>query len=403
MHRSLRRIARRASLTAAAIVLLAPASAEAGTATVTGRTFAFLAAPGEANDLTVTRTVNAYRLVDRGATVAAATGCMSVALNEVTCAADPVRLVRIRVLDGNDSVSLETARPAFVRGGDGNDVLAGGEGADLLAGEGGDDTLEGSAGIDLLDGGLGGDRLSGGTGVIFPFPFFEEEFEDIELDIVVYETRREAVTVDFDGASDDGAPGEGDNVGTDVEGVVGGRAGDTLVGDGRINLLIGQGGGDTLVGRGAMDFLEGGGGNDVVSGGPGRDEVIGGGGGDDVRGGMGSDQVGGGPGPDVVLGGGAGDNLLGDGGRDTVRGGDGPDQLDGGGGRDRLFGQGATDFLSARDRRRDLVHGGAGRDCAAADEQLDALRSVECRPPPEPEFPVRLTGSWRAALGRLVR
>jgi Ca2+-binding RTX toxin-like protein len=353
-------------VTAGAVVLLAPTpSAGAGTATVAGRTLAFLAAPGEANDLTVTRSVNAYRLVDRGATVAAATGCTSVSPNEVTCVADPVRFVRIRVLDGNDSVSLETARPAFVRGGDGNDVLAGGEGADLLSGEAGDDTLEGGTGIDLLAGGPGADRLSGGTGVIFPFPFFEEEFEDLELDIAVYDRRVAPVSVDLDGAADDGEPGEGDNVGTDVEGVVGGRGGDTLIGDARENLLIGQGGGDRLVGGGGLDFLEGGDDADVVSGGGARDELTGG------RG------------------------------RDEVRGGAGRDQLDGGGGRDRVFGQRGSDFIFALDRRRDLVHGGAGRDCAFFDRGRDVVRRIECRLPPEP--PERLTGSWRAALARLAR
>jgi RTX calcium-binding nonapeptide repeat (4 copies) len=330
---------------------------------VLGRTLAYQAAPGEANELTVTRSVETYRIVDRGSTIVAAAGCTSVAPNEVTCASEEVRVIRIQVLDGNDSVSLSTARPSIVRGGEGDDTLEGGEGSDLLFGEGGDDTLKGGTGIDLLDGGPGGDQISGGTGVVFPFPFFEEEDLgelEVELDIAVYERRVNPVIVDFDAAADDGESGEGDNVGTDVEGIVGGAGDDTLVGDARNNVLIGQRGSDTLMGGGGQDFLEGGGDDDVLSGGRARDGLAGG------------------PG------------------RDELRGGSGRDELDGGGGRDRLFGQGAGDFIFARDRRRDLVNGGAGRDCAFVDRRLDIVRRVECLLPPRPD---RLTGSSRAALG----
>jgi Ca2+-binding RTX toxin-like protein len=355
-------------VTAAALVLVAPpATAGAGTATVVGRTLAFLAAPGEANDVAIARSLDTYRVVDRGATVTAATGCTSVAPNEVTCAGEPVRTIRIQLLDGNDSVSLSTGRASLVRGGDGNDTLAGGEGGDLLFGDDGDDTLAGSSGIDVLDGGPGADRFSGGTGIVFPFPFVEEDElgeDELELDFVVYDRRVNGVAVDFDGAADDGEPGEGDNVGTDIEAIVGGRGDDRLGGDARSNILIGLRGSDTLVAQGGMDFLDGGGGDDVIWGGRARDEVMAGGG------------------------------------RDEVRGGAGPDQLEGGGGRDRIFGEGAGDFILARERRRDLVHGGAGRDCAYVDRRLDIVRRVECLLPPEP---ARLTGSRLAALVAVAR
>ncbi len=339
--------------------------AGAGTATVLGRTLAYQAAPGEANEVTVTRSVETYRIVDRGSTIVAAAGCTSVGPNEVACAGEAVRVIRIEVLDGNDLVSLSTARPSVVRGGDGDDTLAGGEGSDLLVGDGGNDTLKAGTGIDLLDGGPGADQLSGGTGVVFPFPFaedeFAEEFEEFEVDFALYERRVNPVTVDLDGAADDGESGEGDNVGTDVEAVVGGSGGDTLVGNSRTNLLIGQRGSDALVGEGGMDFLDGGGGDDALSGGRGSDELMGGPGSDEARGSSGRDE------------------------------------LDGGGGRDRLLGQGGPDFILARDRRRDLVDGGAGRDCAFIDRRLDIVRRVEsCLRPPE--RPDRLTGSWRAAL-----
>ena len=43
-------------------------------------------------------------------------------------------------------------------------------------------------------------------------------------DLADYSARVSSVTVDIDGVADDGEHGEADNVGTDVEGVLGGSA-----------------------------------------------------------------------------------------------------------------------------------------------------------------------------------
>ena len=119
-----RRLPRRAFPAAAvALALAAPATADAGTATALGRTLAYQAGPGEANNVLVTRSPDTYRILDRGAPVIAGQGCTSVAPNEVACPGPEVRLIRIQVLYGNDVVSLSTARRSIVGGGDGDDVL----------------------------------------------------------------------------------------------------------------------------------------------------------------------------------------------------------------------------------------------------------------------------------------
>src|SRR5690606_11765634 len=111
------------------------------------------------------------------------------------------------------------------------DALTGGGRNDIIDGGAGDDTIDGSAGHDALRGGDGNDRLrpnvgtdgiSGGEGI----------------DTVVYGNRH-SPTYSLDGLANDGASGENDLIGVDVEhveasaesGVV------TITGDGRANHL----------------------------------------------------------------------------------------------------------------------------------------------------------------------
>jgi Ca2+-binding RTX toxin-like protein len=81
---------------------------------------------------------------------------------------------------------------------------------------------------------------------------------------------------------------------------------------------------------------------------------------------------------DVMCGLGGNDALSGLGGNDVVIGGPGNDRLTGGGGADSLLGGGGADTFLARDRRRDVVNGGAGRDRALVDA-VDRVRLVERR------------------------
>jgi len=81
-----------------------------------------------------------------------------------------------------------------------------------------------------------------------------------------YADRTAAVEVSLDGIADDGAGDENDRIDDDVEGVLGGRGDDVIVGSAFTNMLQGGAGDDTI--RGA-------GGEDVLVGGPGVDSLIG--------------------------------------------------------------------------------------------------------------------------------
>jgi len=109
-------------------------------------------------------------------------------------------------------------------------------------------------------------------------------------------------------------------------------------------------------------------GNDIINGTPGDDRICALGGNDRVFGLGGDDRIVLGPGRDRAFGGS---------GRDVILGGKGPDRISGGPGRDRLFGGPGRDVLLARDRVRDLVHGGRGFDRARVDRRRDTRRSIE--------------------------
>jgi Ca2+-binding RTX toxin-like protein len=165
-------------------------------------------------------------------------------------------------------------------GNDGPNLLDGGPGADTLNGLGGDDTLMdsgGDAAADTLNGGEGDDTLSAGRG---PDVYNGGDGEDAVVD---YIGRTVPVNVTIDGNANDGAAGEGDNVGLDVEDVTGGSAGDTLVGSAVDNELVGGNGNDTISGGDGNDGLSGGPGRDTIDGGNGRDLLSGGGGADTLR------------------------------------------------------------------------------------------------------------------------
>jgi Ca2+-binding RTX toxin-like protein len=155
-----------------------------------------------------------------------------------------------------------------VRGGAGADKLSAGPNGTTLVGNGGDDVLIGGPGDDTLVGGLGADTMSGGAGT----------------DTVDYSARTMDVAVTLDGAANDGAVGEGDNVAADVENVIGGLGSDLLVGGPGPNDLDGGPGDDVIDGDGGRDVLHGGDGDDTirardgqrddVSCGPGQDAAL---------------------------------------------------------------------------------------------------------------------------------
>lgn len=277
-----------------ALVLVLPAPALAGTLSYDGQTIAFTAGPGEKNSITVTlQTVGP----DKGKilvgdynpmTIAPGSNCQ-LAPNKTDiayCQAPTTATVRATLADGDDRYGSDLQGPSIVDGGDGNDNLHGGDSDDQLSGGPGDDSFfpdihdplkpESNNGRDVVSGGDGNDSVS-------------------------YISHAAPLNVSLNDVADDGIPGEGDNVGSDVEKVSGTDAGpNTLTGSAAKNWLSGGEQADVIIGGDGDDFLPHSGGDDRMEGGPGADSV---------EGGAGNDRLDGGPGVDQVIGGDGNDHL----------------------------------------------------------------------------------------------
>jgi Ca2+-binding RTX toxin-like protein len=267
-----------------------------------------------------------------------------------------------------------------VSGGDGNDTMRGGPGDDRV----GDDRLEvlgvpAERGDDFLDGGEGNDELRPGLG-----PTQGSSDADVLNgggggDSVVYNARGGRVEVFLDTVSNDGAPGERDNVGPDVERLVGGQAADLLVGGPANDTIDGSRGADTIRGEGGADTLDGGiddAEGDALSGGGGGDVVRGNAGDDSLQGDDGSDTLEGGTGADGMQGGSEPDQMTGGPGTDTLAGGSGNDNLDGA--APVLLGTDGRDTLRG-DQGNDDLRGGADNDTLEGGDGADDLRGESGR------------------------
>ncbi len=208
---------------------------------------------------------------------------------------------------GNDTFVGPASGDVSIFGGGGDDTVTGGSGNDRLFGGDGADTLSGAAGDDQLAGGEGPDVLDGGAGDDDFEPESDADDPDVYrggpgTDRMSYAFANAAVTVTLDGAANDGVAAENDNVGTDVEDVVGSRFADTITGNASANELDGGAGNDTLVGGPGSDGLAGGRGDDTLDGGAQIDALEGGDGSDRIRArdGLG-DDVSCGSGDDVAL------------------------------------------------------------------------------------------------------
>ncbi|WP_395674650.1 calcium-binding protein [Inquilinus sp.] len=284
---------------------------------------------------------------------------------------------------GYTDIAQATALGDTLNGLGGNDIIHGGGGIDLIDGGVGDDKLVGGNGDDVLTGGAGGDRFEGGSGI----------------DTISYAGAAVAVVLNL--LSGVGSGGANDSSGdsfVDMENVIGGLGGDTIIGSNVAgNVLNGGDGDDDLDGLAGNDTLIGGAGDDHLTGGSGADQINGGAGIDliDYAGSAavtinlstgtasGGDAVG-----DVlsgienvygaflvndVLTGSAGNNLLdgrggddilsGLGGADILRGHDDADILKGGDGNDVLYGENGADHLD----------GGSGIDTASYDLRPEAV------------------------------
>ncbi len=217
-------------------------------------------------------------------------------------------------------------------GGEGNDSLGGGAGNDRVLGEGGNDRLESSAGNDAVDGGAGDDVIGDQTLTGDDDQGADDVHGGPGTDTLSLYGHVGGMAISPDDAANDGAPGEGDNLHSDIERFRGTR------------------------------------GNDTFTGGPGPD---------DFDGDSGADVVRGGEGADTLSGGSDGDQVFGDGGPDTLTGASGDDVVEGGAGTDSLFGDfdscsqqscpAGNDQLRTRDGEVDQVNCGGGGDIATVD------------------------------------
>jgi Ca2+-binding RTX toxin-like protein len=239
--------------------------------------------------------------------------------------------------------------PATVDGGDGADTLNGTDLGDTLIGGAGSDILHGLAGDDTLDPGTGSDDpITGGAG----------------NDTVTYAGRTDNLFLSIDTLStNDGAAGEQDRIGTDVENIVGGDGNDVITGNGAANALTGGAGNDAVTGNGGADVIDLGAGANSAGGGAGNDTISGGDDGNVVSGGADDDTITTGAGADTINGDGGIDTVTAGGGNDSVLGGDGADVLDAGAGNDTL--QGGADA--------DTLTGGAGVDTISYAEKTEPV------------------------------
>ena len=358
----------RRSLAVLALVMLAlPAKALAGTASVQdvnvervgpGQALRYLAAPGEANSLTLSASGDWRRFVLHDpAGIVAGRGCVASDAFTVTCTLAPdVETVAptVRLGDLDDSATVGGVL-ATVYGGAGADSLRlTGDGGELDGGPG-DDRLAGGEGGTLFDGGPGDDDMSGGSGADAFFASRRPDGSDVMhggggRDGVYYDDRRHGLRISLDGVRDDGGRGERDLVAADIEDVEGGSGDDVIAGSAARNQLRGAGG---------SDVIRGGPGDDVLDGSLSYSHVARAGDRDRLYGGAGHDRLGAGSRGSTLLVGGPGqDQLDGGPGRDAIRAADGDaDRVTCGRGGDRVLADGhdfvagpATDFAGRCER-----------------------------------------------------
>ena len=172
-----------------------------------------------------------------------------------------------------------------------NDNLTGSNGVNVIKGGDGQDRITGGGDGDILEGGNRGDWLIGSGSDFLSYESSSSVTVDLsELTAVRNLTENEQSAF---GTTDttvsntikvSGSHATGD-IATGFNNVIGGRSGDTLIGNDQANELRGLDGNDTLTGNGGVDMLKGGEGRDELNGGGGGDMLDGGPGGDDLNGG----------------------------------------------------------------------------------------------------------------------
>lgn len=231
----------------------------------------FVADPGEANRVTITRRTDppdyqpkiTYR--DDGAPLHAGKGCTQIDAHSAQCTGYNLVAV-VKTGDGSDTITGD----GTIDAGPGNDVITG---DGVLIGGPGDDTITGGDQNDTLLGGPGRDTLSGGGGndTLQPDDGETGEEDIVDggdgIDTVSYAKRRDGVRVTLQ------QPLAGEDHLSGIESVRGGAGNDILTGDAGPNTLEGGGGNDRLTGGDGADVLDGGPGADILDGGDGPDKL----------------------------------------------------------------------------------------------------------------------------------
>ena len=399
--------------TAVALVGLFPASAMAGTVTMSGTgVFRYIATGGGTNTVTMTRPASGtvvLRDTTEPITVGVEGGCQ-VEGNQATCTrpgGGPVATASIQVGGGNDEVSNDSNVPSGINGEDGQDTLTagtagnhtlrGGQGVDHVIGRGGNDTLQTN--------GDEPDTITCGGGTDFVDADVQDAISDRQNCEGGQETNpATGAVLPLTGGLGTAPPGVTAPPATGTRTAPGGpcrsnRTGtpgkNPIPGTARNDTLNGTQNGDNMFGLAGRDIMNGLQGDDCMFGGQGNDRMSGAIGNDLVRGDEGNDAISGAAGNDLLIGDDGNDRLTGASGVDALNGGAGRDRLSGGAGNDRLTGGAGIDILiggagtnrfvagSGNDRvnsangKRETVNCGSGRRDTVRADRADRLRGCE--------------------------
>ncbi|MEO9527910.1 M10 family metallopeptidase [Roseibium sp.] len=136
-----------------------------------------------------------------------------------------------------------------------NDTIIGDNAANFLRGKAGNDTLNGYRGNDILKGDGGADKLGGSSG--FDWAYYDTSGAAIQINLI-------------DSAAESGGDAEGDRL-SSIEGILGSRYSDSIIGDASDNFIRGGSGDDKMNGHYGDDILKGDAGADRIGGSSGFD------------------------------------------------------------------------------------------------------------------------------------
>jgi Ca2+-binding RTX toxin-like protein len=244
--------------------------------------------------------------------------------------------------DGADRLELidVTDMPAFILGGEENDIIIGadmadtidgGGGADTITAGGGDDNVTGGGGADLIDTGDGADTVTAGDGN-------DTVTTGVGSDSIDAGGGNDSIVSDV--GDDSITAGDGDDSiasGDDEDEIYGDGGTDTIHGGDDPDLIFGGAQNDTILGQQGNDTIDGGPGRDYIEGNEGADSIDGNSGFDKIYGHIGNDSIRGGSGHDLIEAHEGNDTIVGDHDNDLIIGEEGNDRIYGGFGHDVIY------------------------------------------------------------------